>query len=238
MDFITGVFAGALAFPVVLAALSWWALIIVLIGIVATEAAFYPRKNDLNAFVILLGVFLFTAFVTTEAEGLWSSIFAVIQSTLFAMFDFVILGMIATIPLWLWEVRKFFVKLRDELTDFIKQKAQLTEKDRRYGEPLTAEDREICKRYKSGGEIPGFLKEPWKRYRDEYLSYYANGMKVADNLGTISSMIFLWPFHIITMIFGDFLAKIPEWFAHTFGRALDYLARMMRYGIPKDIDDK
>jgi hypothetical protein len=238
MDFLLGVFAGAFALPVMMVSLSWWALIIVLFALAATEAVFYTRKNDVGAFIILLLAVMFTALMTTDAEGFWASVWAVIHGTFFAMLSYVILGMIATVPLWLWEVRKHYVDLRDKLNDFIKQKATQVETNSKYGDTLADDDKEICKRYKSGDEIPDFLKESWKKYRNEYLSGANRGMKVVDNISTISSMIFLWPFHIITMIFGDFLAKIPKWFARTFGKALDSLARVTRWGIPSGIDGK
>jgi hypothetical protein len=235
MDFLSGIIMGTFAFPVALAALSWWAIIIVVAALIATEAVFY-HESHLTAFIILFFVFVFTALVTTEAQGFWASSWAVIDVTFTAMLNYIILGMVATVPLWLWEVRKYYVELRNTLTDFIANKAIQTEKHRDLGNPFTVEEQAICKRYKSGDTIPNFVKEPWKKYRDVSLLVKRPGMKVADNVTTISSMIFLWPFHIITLIFGDFLAKIPEWFAQTFGKVLDYLAHFVRRGIPEDID--
>tara|TARA_B100000745_G_scaffold300362_1_gene254011 strand:- start:96 stop:812 length:717 start_codon:yes stop_codon:yes gene_type:complete len=236
MDFLFGVFTGAFAFPVVLwATLSWWALIIVIGGIVWTEVAFY-RDSHLGAFTVLMGVIVFSIFMMSDAEGWWQLLQAVVVGTLLVLVKYVLWGLFAVVPLYLWHARKYYEDLREKLTAFIKEKVKQDKESDRYGPLLSEADKSMCRQYKSGEPIPECIKEAWVKYRSDYLDIDPDSIKVINNLETVSSMIFLWPFHIITMVFGDFLAKIPEWFARTFGKLLDRMVRTVRWGIPSGID--
>jgi len=239
MDFAAGLFLGAFTAPILLwTALSWWALIIVIGGLLFTEAIFY-KDDHVWAFVVLMLVFVFSVFMMTDAEGFWGSSWAVLRGTFWAMLNYVIIGMIVAVPLWLWFVRKFYVKLRTDLAAYVKKMSEYKGGDSIHGEDIPALSDELkqrCKTYKSGDEIPTFLKEQWVAYRTSSLRIGEGHINVANNIDELSSMIFLWPFHIITLIFGDFIAQIPVWFVQYFGKVLDSFARIARVGIPSGID--
>lgn len=236
MDYIFGAFA----LPMVLwATLSWWVLVIILLGLIVTETVFY-NESHFTSFFVLLMVFVFTVYMMSDAEGIWDTIWAVVAGTSWAMLQYVILGMFATVPLWLWTVRKFYTELRGKLTEYIKIMATHDGKNdlaERFGAPLSDADREICKKYVSGNEIPAVLKSRWKDYRLDILHVKEGEMRVANNPDLVTSMIFLWPFHIVTLLFGDLLAEIPKLFVKFFGKMLDRLSSIARLGIPKGIDE-
>lgn len=246
VEFFAGLLTGVFAFPVLVwTSLAWWALILLLAGIVTTETLLYSEKDGWAGFwLFIVAIFLGVQFAP-ETEGALPYLSAIVWTVMVGLFDYIIIGLVVSVPLWLIDYRKRYVTLRNELTTFLHACAKpdneyprtLRETFPKGMQLLSEEQRGTCREYRSGGPIPEFMHTWWSQYRTDELGFRKEDTKIINNLDTIASYAFLWPFHVITRVFGDILAKIPEWFGRTFGELVDLLAQTVRWGIPKGIDD-
>ena len=237
IDFFIGLFVGSLHVPFLLwEGLAWWGIGILLLCIGLAETFVY-KDYEGNAFWTLVFMFFFANYMITPApDGGWFDHAASLASaTWTAFWHYAVFGAIAAIFLWVWYVRKHYVALRDALNDFIAQCGKGPIRGRSQ-ETLDEAQREICQNYKSGSPIPDFLVPHWKNHRYGGLGNIGRDMRAAKNLGKIISFIVLWPFHIITILFGDIIAKIPEFIAKYIAPLLDIVSIIARIGMPKNID--
>lgn len=161
---------------------------------------------------------------------------AAVKTVLVVMVDYLILGLLFSVPLWFWFVRKRLVSLRANLYGYVQDRAKSGYLWSYQGDALSSEQVKTCSEYRLGGSIPEFLQDNWSHYRRSELGIKDGDNKFIQNLDTVSSFVFLWPFHYIYLFSGDILTKIPELFARYFGPLIDALTRFVRIGIPDNID--
>lgn len=247
MEFLLGLFMGPfILFGVLWAGLAWWAWLFLLGGLCLSEI--YVIKNNGTAafFWLMVTTLLIANVLLPDISNMswYAQLWVSVKLASVVMVDYLILGVLNSVPLWFWFVRKRLVSLRAELNSYVASRAASGKfwfirnycNDSREPEPLTPEQIKVCAEYRLGESIPEFLQEDWSQYRRSELRFKDNSNKFSRNLDTISSFIFLWPFHYIFVFFGDILAKIPEWFARYFGPMIDTLTRLVRFGIPDNID--
>lgn len=104
----------------------------------------------------------------------------------------------------------------------------------------------FCKTYSVGQPLPDELASIWQKamtdersqqfgfhYHDQNI---ANNSTVAkENVPLITSYAFFWPWHLVDVIFGDILAKLPRYFVRAFGWLYDFCGNVARFGLPKNI---
>lgn len=244
MEFLLGLLtAPFILFGVLWAGLAWWAWMILLGGLCLTQTYVIRNNGRLAFFWLAVTSFLIAYILLPNAPNTswYSEAWEAVKTVFVFMTAYLILGVLNSVPLWFWFVRKRLVSLRAELNSYMESRASsgsfwLIRRNHTEHEPLTSEQIKVCAEYRLGGSIPEFLQEDWSQYRRSELRFKDNSNKFSQNLDTISSFIFLWPFHYIFVLFGDILAKIPEWFARYFGPMIDTLTRLVRFGIPDNID--
>ncbi|MCA9353895.1 MAG: hypothetical protein KC877_00060 [Candidatus Kaiserbacteria bacterium] len=246
MEFLTDLIASPFVlFGVLAASLTWWSWILAVIWLTGVGAYIYNDRDLRGFFLLMAAIVVFTFFHVETPEGLawYQSLWEVVKTILVGMAQYLLIGLVAAIPLWLWHVRKELVELRTHLYEYVQQRAKARQLWRnphahRSQETLDLSEEQIaaCQQYRVGGAIPEFLQENWRLYRYEEFGLKQDAFALRNNLDTASSYVFLWPFHYIIRFFGDFLETVVRTVLRYLGRFVDWLVNVVRIGIPSGID--
>lgn len=230
---------------------AWWALsfwiiipctiaLIIAIGAMVSDLDNYDRRDDhpvLAFFCLLFGLLLTSIGIgyKSTVNGFWPSTLESLKFFTIYASAYVGCGVITLMPLWYVNVRRMGKSAKKYYQNFISAVLSDNNSERWLEKTLTEEQKtEVreCNGIRNGKILPYLIP-----MLDRYKSYHSGprSLKASDNMGLISSLIFLWPLHIIIEIFGEFIAKIPEHVVKVLRLPLNLISKYAVRGIPNEL---
>lgn len=218
-------------------ALSWWIIVPCAVSFMFSIGCMMPEREDdsdvhpVVASVCLVIIALLTAIgigYTSKVVGFWMSALEGGKFLVKFLSIYVACGIATLLPLWFVNVRRIGKRIRKIYDEFIKKVLDTTS-------PMDADKKEEirkCNGMKDGKILP-FLQEMLIDYKNRF--YIFPSVNAKDNMGLISSLLFLWPLHIIIEILGEFIAKIPEHVVRLLRFPPNLISRAAVRGLPEDI---
>lgn len=224
--------------------LSWWiitpsaVLFLISIGtMMPDESAPHP----LIALVCMMIIFLLTAIgagCASPVNGFWLSALEGAKFFVKFILGYLACGIVTLLPLWYVNVKRIGRKLKKYYQIFIEKVLKSDEYcSQMLGNTLTAEEKKEIRELngmKDGKLMPG-LKGMFDKYKEHYYSYPS--LEAKKNLELISSLIFLWPVHVIVEIFGELIMKMPKYIVKLLNLPLNLISQLATKGLPEDLDN-
>ena len=227
-------------------ALSWWIIIPCAVAFMISISALMPSRgkygkvNHASAAICLAIIGILTATgigYNSKDTGFWLS--ALEGAKFFVKFFavYVTCGIVTLLPLWYVNVRRIGKSLKRLYNEFIEETVRATDrysgKFERSGTLTNEQKEEVrkCNGMKDGKLLP-YLQVMLIEYK-KHCTFPSINAK--DNMGLISSLLFLWPIHCIVEILGELIAKIPEHVARLLRLPLNWISRAVVRGLPEDV---
>lgn len=172
----------------------------------------------------------------SSANGFWPSVLAGLKTFVKCIIIYIACGIVTLIPLWYVNAKRISREIMNKYYNFITYILGCADDVMRYNYKITlsAEEKEEIKKCNGirGGEIIPCLKEIFELYKG---NNRFPSLNAKDNIELISSLIFLWPIHILVDVFGEFIAKIPEYATTLLKFPLNIISKIVSRNIPKGI---
>lgn len=227
-------------------ALSWWIIIPCSVSFVISIVSMMSDREDHNdvspwvsgACIAIIGLLIAIGIgYTSEVQGFWISVLEGAKFFVKFCAIYVACGILTLLPLWCVNVRRIGKRIRKLYKSFIDEALKATEDNKGYFRGtliLTAEQKEevrACNGMKDG-KILECLQDMFSKYKS-HISFPS--VDARNNMGLITSLLFLWPAHIIVEICGEFIAKIPQHVAKLLRIPLNMISRLAVRGLPEDV---
>ncbi|MFC1645496.1 hypothetical protein ACFL08_05745 [Patescibacteria group bacterium] len=219
-------------------AMSWWVIApstLCFVISIASMADYDDRHDGVSGVALLIAFALVSlgSGYASEVEGFWVSLLEAGKFFVKFFLIYVGCGIVTLFPLWYVNVRRIAKRNKENFDEFVNDALEGVD---RYGNkfktPLTDEQKIEVENF--GGVKDGKMLPCLRKIMNEYGLIFKS-TNARDNLDIISSLIFLWPIHILIETFGEFIVKIPERVARLLRVPLNWISKIATRGMPDEI---